>query len=341
MAQAGRIQWLSLAWLCGIALSACLPATLSDTALKQKIAAAQAAHTPCGNAKLEADQGEICDDGNPAACDGCEGCQLRRALDVKGKNAIAVVSDTAKLGIAATTNFSVETWFLTRKLPTPGGTLVFAGVGKPGAAADASGYFGMGLYRPDNKSATYPVCALARTSTLIAQGVDPVAQDTWHHLRCTYLAGSNQLLASVDGKVAQKGVGLLKSPGKLFEAGAWLMVGAVPNEKAPTELFSGLLDEFRVVAGDGVTGQTAVAYRYEGDESGTVLLYHMDLLETDRVLADASAHQIDAEQINLDAIPTKQAEALPSAIDACYGVTEEQRSCEPLPNPAPAWCPAS
>jgi len=319
---------------------ACLPATLSDAALQQKIEKAQAAKTPCGNGKVEADQGEVCDDGNRLACDGCEGCELRRALAVGDAKGVAVLSDAAKLGITATSNFTAETWFNAHTLPVAAGTLVFAAVGKPGAAPDAAGFFAMGLYRPDSKKAVYPVCALYRTASLIAQGIDPVAADSWHHMRCVYLAGVNQLSIIADGKESQKGIGLLKSPGKVFDAGAWLMIGAVPNEKAPGELFKGMLDEFRITAGDLADVGATVHYRYAGDEPGTVLLYHMDLGETDRVLADASANHWNAEQVSVAGIPVKQEAVLPSAIDACYGFTEDQRSCEPPPTPAPAWCAA-
>ncbi len=331
---------LWLLWLPCLGLAACLPSTLSDTALQQKIDQAQSAKNPCGNGKLEPDQGEECDDGNQLACDGCEGCQLRRAMSVTDAKSVAAISDASKLGITAATNFTVETWFNAHTAPVAAGTLAFAGVGKPGAASDAAGYFAMGLYRPDAKNAVYPVCAMSRTATLVAQGLDPVALDSWHHIRCVYLAGSNQLSISVDGKDAQKGAGLLKSVGKLFDSGSWLMIGAVPNEKAPAELFKGLLDEFRIAAGESADIGTSVLYRYEGNEPGTVLLYHMDLADTARVLIDASDNHLDADQVTVAGIPVKQESVLPSAIDACYGFTEEQRSCEPPPNPAPPWCPA-
>lgn len=338
-----------LALAAGHGLLGCLPDRMDAATLDAKVQQAQVAQVGCGNGKLEGN--EQCDDKAANYCGGCADCQRRRAWTVNNDNALVVVPNTQvksidKVLAESKNGFSVEFWFRSDKLPVK--------TDKAGAvhtvvaisvldAAGKSPAMTMSIARDGDKNAWYPVCVYSLpgpvvTQTVAAQGADPIQAGKWHHLRCALNDKSNKMQLRVDGgKVVESTTALTKLGAKpWFDPQTMGVVGAIPLHKDdPGQVFSGALDELRVVTGPHAYDFGPLKYRWVGDEPGTQILYHMDLEKTDRTLVDATANAAHAEQASM--VSGKllfSASALESQPDGCYGFSAAQAQCKV----AAPWC---
>ena len=331
-----------LALLMILAVSGCLPDTLSDDALHAKVEAATAATGGplCGNGVTDPSENETCDDGNTDSCDACDKCQVRTALDCKDAKSLAGLTTLGPLQFDDKQNWSVEAWFelqtAPQKLPAP-----FLVIGVPGAKAGTSLAFSMGV-APSGSGSTVAFCGLEKVTKSTSIGPS-VALNTWHHLRCVWNAKDGDINASLDGAALTAGDKAFGKTPPAFDPTAWLVFGQVPVRDAVTgavlsEPFDGVLDEVRAALGPDVA-TTPLARRYSADTPGTVALYHMDPMAPGRFLNDASANKLDADQITLQAngTPIKRDAALSFVPEACYGYSALNAACQA--NPQPPWCP--
>ena len=146
--------------------------------------------------------------------------------------------------------------------------------------------------------------------------------------------------AELDGALAKADNKLVVKPAPGFDAGSWLLMGQLAAGDAggtQIEPFDGLIDELRAATGPNVA-VTPLARRYAADSPETVALYHMDPGTPVRFLNDATANQLDADQITLqNSTPIKRDAVLPFQPEACYGYSPLNAQCEA--NPKPPWCP--
>ena len=348
--------WIAVLLVAALACVSCLPDSLTDKQLKARIADAGgstgdstssdiAVGPTCGDNQIGSS--EQCDDGNAITCDGCAGCSLRTALDVTNAKSVATVTDnTVPLLLDGKTSFSYEFWFNMHKVPSSKGFAGMVAIAKPtdgGALA-----FAIGLLRTDNVTSTTLVqCLLARGSSqripgqldgFSVVGPDPVAPNTWHHVRCMYSTQDDHLHMAVDGGLPQANK-FGKLTGKpSFANGSVLFVGAVPTEKDGPTHYSGLLDEMRVATGNSAEDWQSFKPRYAPEDPGTVLLYHMDLPAGSLTLLDASANKLNADQATFaGALPTKKDTPLALVADtSCYGFQDKDLTCPP--GSLPPWC---
>ncbi len=320
-------------------LTACLPATLSDDALHAKVLdATESKGGPlCGNNVVDQSTGETCDDGNTDVCDACDKCQVRTALDCKDPQAMAGLTTLGALQFDGKENWSIESWFFLRaapqKLPAP-----WLIMGSPGNKGSTSLAFSMGVVPVAGNIAAFCDLEKLNKSTSIGPGV---TLNTWHHLRCVWNAKDGDMRASLDGGALAKADNkLVVKPAPGFDAGSWLLMGQLAAGDAggtQIEPFDGLIDELRAATGPNVA-VTPLARRYAADSPETVALYHMDPGTPVRFLNDATANQLDADQITLqNSTPIKRDAVLPFQPEACYGYSPLNAQCEA--NPKPPWCP--
>jgi hypothetical protein len=315
-----------------LALSACLPATLTDDALHAKVldATSGTGGPLCGNNVI--DEGETCDDGNTDICDDCDKCQKRTTFDVKDAKSLAGVTTLGALQFDGKENWSIETWFLVRsapqKLPMP-----FLAVGTPGGS-DVSVGFSMGVTVMGAN--TVPYCSLKKLTDSTSLG-QSVALNTWHHLRCVWNAKDGDMRAMVDNGALQNANKKLTKPAPGFDGNSWLLLGRVPVLNGATETFDGALDEVRAAMGPNVAA-TALSRRYGPETPETVALYHADPAQPLRYLPDATGNHLDADQITLQGTtPIKRDAVLSFVAEGCYGFSAANAQC--LANPKPPWCP--
>ncbi len=334
MARSAHWAAAALTMLC----LACLPDRLDTPALQAKVEATQAVQVGCGNGKLE--DKEQCDDKASGFCGGCVGCQRRRAWHIKDANGLAVVPNTQVKNIDkvlgdSKNGFSVEFWFRSDKLPvktdkapavhTLVAIVVMDSAGKsPGLT--------MSIARDGDKNAWYPVCIYnlpgpATSQTVAVQGTDPIVAGSWHHLRCALNDKTSKIQMRFDGgKTLESPNALLKLGAKpFFDPQTLGIIGAVPVHKDDLgQIFTGAMDELRVVTGPHAYDFGQLKYRWSGDEPGTQALYHMDIAPGERLLMDAGSNVVHAFS----------AAVLESQADDCYGFSAEQAQCKAT---AP-WC---
>lgn len=173
---------------------------------------------------------------------------------------------------------------------------------------------------------------------VFAQSADPVAPNSWHHLRCAISGKTSKVLLSLDGgTVRESAAALGKLAGtdkSVFDGNAVLAVGAIATEADKADQrFDGLLDEVRVVIGTAADDFGQFRYRYTGTELGTQLLYHMDLGPGEKMLIDSSVNGLAAQQASAN--EGFATHVLTSAPENCYGQPAEAVQCKV----AAPWCP--
>ena len=328
-----------LALLLLLALPACLPNTLSDDALRAKVAdATEGKGGPlCGNQTVDQAEGESCDDGNTDSCDACDKCEVRTALNVNDAKSLAGLTTLGAVQFDGKENWSIETWFFVRTMPKTL-PMPFLVVGVPGTKATNALAFTMGLAPVGGNAVAY--CGLEKLAK--STSISPtVAPNSWHHLRCVWNAKDGDMRAALDGGALAKAdnkLALKPAPG--FDGSSWLLLGQMPTAAAgglQIEPFDGLLDEVRAAVGPNVAA-TPLSRRYSAETPETVALYHMDPATPGRFLNDATANHLDADQITLqNTTPIKRDAVLVFAAETCDGNSARNAQC--LANPKPPWCP--
>lgn len=338
----------------GCCLGACLPDRLDTAQLSAKISQAdassdQASATGCGNGVV--DDKEQCDNKNAGPCSGCVQCQLRHAWHLNDGNALVALPNTKVTNItsvlADTKNgLSVEFWFNSAKLPVKTANAVSAdilvAIGVPNESSKSPNFV-IGLSREGDKNVMYPTCAYSYGGGLTdvvvyVQGADPIAKDTWHHLRCAISGKTNRVQMRVDGGEVRQSATTIKLTGikPLFDEKTMGIIGAIPaNKDTPNQHFTGKLDELRVVVGNHADDFTVFKYRYDGTEPGTAVLYHMDIGPEQTDLPDATTKGLHAEQLSfINGNALFGAKHLAAGADGCYGFAAEATTC----TVAAPWC---
>ncbi len=352
----GRVRRAMLLTCAVTWLAGCLPDRLTQAELQAKIAAATATDSAaevgpdtvagpgCGNGVVE--DPEECDEAGAPVCGGCATCQRRRVLKATNAKVTALIPNAKTKSIEkllgdSKSGFSAEAWFNTSKLPAVNGADAFLVVGTVGSPTAPSWL--MGLKREGDKNAMYATCAYSfgpavAKQFVFAQSADPVAPNTWHHLRCAISGKTSKVLLSLDGgTVRESATALGKLPGtgkSAFDSNAVLAIGAIAGESDKADQrFDGLIDEVRVVIGAAADDFGQLRYRYIGTELGTQLLYHMDLGPGDKALPDSSVNGLAAQQASAnDGFGTH---VLTSAPENCYGQPADAVQCKV----AAPWCP--
>ncbi|MBI3204276.1 MAG: hypothetical protein HYZ29_22255 [Myxococcales bacterium] len=211
----------------------------------------------CGNGAIEGT--EQCDDGNATKCDGCEGCERRRWLNVPANAYLAVPGSAAKLPSNAE-SACYEAWVKTQ----PGlishlylGTCVNAGICN----------FTL-QYRGDLSKLLF---AVQNGGALLSASASVNPQDgLWHHLAgCRAVSGGSIALRLFwDGAVVATANGTTSQIG----TPSTVYVGGVDYEQPG---LGGAIDEIRISNTLRYTGTFTPARRHVTD-TNTVALFHLD-----------------------------------------------------------------
>ncbi len=272
----------------------------------------------CGDGYVDAKTGELCDDGNAGACDGCEACQPRGVLTLDGKSwaeaaatPVAGGALTGQLGLDK--EMTLEAWIMPDNLLQDVGILSKAKVGPPAASAWTLGLMATtgALFFHHNGP--------EGSETLTTTG--GVAVKKWSHVAAVITGGRLRLYVNGQPQALVGQPGLAANLQK-FRADASSVAVQVGRRYADFEasLFTGAIDAVRLTAAP-LYGAAFVPVRFPAVEPETRALWLFD-----DAAKDLPAGTVATDR-SLNGNLLKKGGAAATAKDSCYGADPKAGVC--------------